>query len=424
MLKKLLLLGVSTGTLELVRYAKSQGIHVIITDNLPDAHVSIKSLADEVWNISTNDLDALEQACRIHGVHGVFAGVSEFNLDMVKELTSRLGLPCYFDYSAWGIARDKFKFKYYCKQVGVPVSEDYALHGYPTDKEINKIKFPVVVKPVDKSSNRGLSFCSTKEELLVAIDKVKTISDNENIIIERKLEGIELTAYYAIAEGKSSLVSLYSDLAEPDTPNYCYTLNSSVSNRLLSQYLETVNAKVMEFISTIGCRDGIVWFEIMYDKDNQFYFLEMGHRLPGDMMFMPLHGVTGFNSIAWLVDYSLGVVHRAQDLPQTQLKPYDKCACSYYLWSKKSATICHNEELKQLCDSPDFYVHIIRDINQSVEAFRPIVAITFSSNDYASMCATIKQLNKIQVLDENEDDILIHFTDFDELDKLYYTLVS
>lgn len=120
-MKKLLILGTSTGSVQIVNYAKSIGIYTIVTDFFSIEQSEAKRYADECWNISTADVNQLEKKCIEENVDGVFAGVSEFNLDKVLELTERLHLPCYINKNAWGYARNKYEFKQVCKKVGAPV---------------------------------------------------------------------------------------------------------------------------------------------------------------------------------------------------------------------------------------------------------------------------------------------------------------
>ena len=63
-MKKLLMLGTSYGSLEMLRYAKSKGIYTIVTDYQEPAHSVGKLVSDEYWMINTGDLDALEKKCR------------------------------------------------------------------------------------------------------------------------------------------------------------------------------------------------------------------------------------------------------------------------------------------------------------------------------------------------------------------------
>lgn len=45
--EKLLMLGTSYGSIAMIEYAKSQGIHTIVTDYLPPSQSKAKFIADE-----------------------------------------------------------------------------------------------------------------------------------------------------------------------------------------------------------------------------------------------------------------------------------------------------------------------------------------------------------------------------------------
>ena len=87
------MLGTSLGSIEIVETARSMGCFTIVTDNLDPDRSPAKKVADEYWMISTNDLDLLEQKCREEKINAIFVGISEFNLDRVKDLTERLKFP-------------------------------------------------------------------------------------------------------------------------------------------------------------------------------------------------------------------------------------------------------------------------------------------------------------------------------------------
>ena len=52
-MKKLLMLGTSKASCEMIEYAKSQGIYTIVTDYLAPEKSKAKLIADEYWMIST-----------------------------------------------------------------------------------------------------------------------------------------------------------------------------------------------------------------------------------------------------------------------------------------------------------------------------------------------------------------------------------
>ena len=152
------MLGTSLLSKEMVEYAKSIGVYTIVTDYNEPEKSKAKLVSDEQWMINVADVDLLERKCREEGISAVICGISEFCLEVCMELCKRLGFPCYCTPEAWHFSRDKDDFKTLCKQVGAPVATDYYLTDALTDEELDKVKLPVVVKPVDMSGNRGISY--------------------------------------------------------------------------------------------------------------------------------------------------------------------------------------------------------------------------------------------------------------------------
>ncbi len=59
-MEKLLMLGTSLQSREIVEYAKSQGMYTIVTDYLPPEESRAKLVSDAYWMVNTGDLDTLE----------------------------------------------------------------------------------------------------------------------------------------------------------------------------------------------------------------------------------------------------------------------------------------------------------------------------------------------------------------------------
>lgn len=189
-MKKLLMLGTSLISKEMVEYAKSIGVYTIVTDYLEPEKSRAKLVADEYWMINVAEVDLLERKCREEGITAVICGISEFCLEVCMELCKRLGFPCYCTPEAWHFSRDKDDFKKLCKSIGAPVATDYHLSDELSEDELNGVKFPVVVKPVDMSGNRGISYCYNKEELVSAYKYARSLSKSDKIIVEKMLKGV------------------------------------------------------------------------------------------------------------------------------------------------------------------------------------------------------------------------------------------
>lgn len=157
MIKMLMLGSTGRGTKELLLEAKRRGIYTIITDNLSEEQSPTKKYADESWMISTSEIDLLEEKCRSYNIEAIMNGISTYNISVAMELCKRLGLPCYATPNSWNYTIDKRAFKDLCIRCNVPVAQDYYIAKNPTKEEYQKVVYPVVVKAIDQSANRGMS---------------------------------------------------------------------------------------------------------------------------------------------------------------------------------------------------------------------------------------------------------------------------
>ena len=417
---KLLMLGTSKGSKEMIEYAQSQGIYTIVTDFDSPEVSTAKQIADEYWMISADDFDALEAKCREEGVDGVACGISTFCIPATVELCRRLGFQAYCTPESWHYTVNKYDFKVLCKKCGVPVATDYKVSNPPTEEELSAIHFPVVVKAVDQSANRGMSYCTKKEEIAPAIDYAHSFSKNSKYIVERMLHGHEYTAYYALVDGEASLVCLYSDLAQPGTPNNCYALNSTACDKL-EVYLKEVDGSFKRFLQEGGVKNGVCWIELILDEDGHFYVIEMGYRMSGDMMAIPIHDVTGFNSYKWLVDYALGAHYTKNDLPAPHTELYKKCGCAYILWSGDvEGVVDHFEGVDEILSLPG--VKLTSDVEEAGHfgKHQYLLTFTFTRDDADEAIRMINLINeRVKVIDTQGNDVSVKFTDMDTFRRIY-----
>lgn len=416
---KLLMLGTSYGSIGMLEYAKRRGVYTIVTDYMPPEQSPGKLISDEYWMINTADLDALEAKCRKEGVTGVICGISEFNLEMCMALSRRLGTQCYCTPEAWHFSRDKADFKALCRALGAPLPTDYCLSDALSDEELDRVVFPVVVKPVDLSCNRGISYCHSREELVEAYRYARSVSKSDKIVCERMLKGEEWYSFYALAQGEISLMGLCAMYSQPGEPKNCYSITSTISNHV-ERYIEEINPYMQQVLSAVGCREGIVWMQVMLDEDGHFYIIEMGYRLDGDMMYIPLKGLLGFDTEAWLVDYALGKTNLPSELPPPQEHAYARCGSSYMLWTNKGGIIASIEGLDEIRALPGVTVDSLARVGDEVHPYMPLGDILFDTDTIDETLALIRTVNDtVRIRNTDGEDILIYYTDFDYLKQVY-----
>lgn len=419
MQEKILILGSDFGTISVVKEAHKAGLYVIVADLMETS--PSKEEADEAWLVSTTDIDTLESKCKESGVTALMFGASDFNISNCRIICKRLGLPIYCDNDeAWAVARNKRLFKSICKKVGAPIATDYELDDNELETVADKIVYPVVVKPCDKSGNRGMSYCNNKDELFKAYWLARSIS-NESIIVERQLRGDEFNVHYVLAEGEARLLYFSSTHHEPGYASNLYSFKNTTSCHL-RQYIYEVNESVKKVFKEAGCKEGIVWVDIMRDVDGKFYLLEMGYRFGGVMTYRPYSMVCGFNTVKWMLDLARGVKHTVADLPEELDQAYTGCAASYHLFTKHAGVVKKVEgvELLEGKEHEGIFVDMPKRTGSTVRERATMGLIGIYGKDIDDLCEKLQFVNSsLKIIDENDDSLVIVYDDFDGLRTEY-----
>ena len=412
-MKKLLILGSDFATYDLVIEAKKMGIYVIVSDLMETS--PSKRAADEAWKISTTELDVLEEKVKVNNINGILAGASEFNLENVRALCKRLDFPCYCgNDKAWGVARNKGVFKKLCKNCGVPVATDYKLTDKLTDEELDAVKFPVVVKPVDKSGNCGMTYCNNKEELIEGYRYARSVSDNLDIVVERRLHGPQFTAYYNLSNGEAKLSFYTSAHSEKGELENLYSLETITSCHL-KQYLEEVDEGTRKVLKKAGCDEGIAWVEFIHDEDGIFYALEMGYRFAGTVVYPTHEKLSGFNTFKWMIECALGIKHSLEDVPQ-EIPVYKECGVSYDLFTNKEGYIKEIKGLEKIESMSGVCIDMPKRVGDKVNYHANMGVVRIYAATLDELFATIEKINDtLCINDENDDNMFINYRDLDSI---------
>lgn len=297
--KRLLVLGTSVGSVEIVNYAKNEGAYVIVTDYLPVEKSAAKKYADETAMVSTIDIDAICDFCREKKINGIFVGVSERNIVSMQKAAQKLGLPCYFTAEQWDRLENKESFHMLCKQFNIPDTELKL-----SDRVSDEIEFPVIVKPVDRSAAVGIHICNNRKEFDRNYADALEKSFSKRVIIEKYVVGTEFSAVYSVLNGEirlsmigdKHLNSVCSRLPLPEL--YVYP------SRYIDDYMKYVNDNIIKMISSLNLINGRVIIQGVYDGKKHYVF-EAGLRLEGTAVYRFVDYINGINMMKCLTDTAM-----------------------------------------------------------------------------------------------------------------------
>ena len=413
MRKKILILGTSIGSVDIVKYAQSKGIYTYVADYLVKEQSAAKLVCDEDVLINTAEVDTLIAFAKKHLINAIFAGVSEFNLESARKISNSLGFPFYYTSEQWQLFMNKKSFRGLCMKYNVGVPETY-FSGNKDDLlnfDGEKISYPVIVKPIDNQANIGISVCYDKLLLQYAISHAMAYSASHSIIIEQFIEGIEISCTYVVKNGKCRLVCM-GDKYAYENENHLKALSNAYiyPSSHLDEYLEKEDGNVQRMIMAAGLNNSTVFFQGIY-SDHKFYLFEAGLRLEGTASYRITEAMTGQNFMKFLVD-TLLQENTTFDIEKAD-PTFGGKHCVIFSQISKGGIISEIKGLEDIKKEPSIISFEQRhQIGTKIEEDGTLHQILFryviKNDTFSKIIEIIKWLQKtIKALDQNGNNMII-----------------
>jgi biotin carboxylase len=301
--KKLLVLGSTALTCEIIKHAQINGAFVMVTDYLEDSPG--KKIADKSFMVSTHDVAGVVDLIRKEKIDGVLTGFIEMLLPYYQAICEEAHLPCYATKSQIEIATNKDKFKTLCASFDIPVVPGQILDLPLENQTIDKLQFPIVLKPVDSGGARGVFICRNKEDLIHHIPESLRYSIKNRIIVEKYISAEEVTIFYLIQDGEITLSAMADRIVKTEDVEliplprlYIYP------SKHLKYYQETLDRNVIEMFESINVKNGIIFIQSFVENEN-FTFYEMGFRLSPTFEYKIISEFNGLNPLDMMINFAL-----------------------------------------------------------------------------------------------------------------------
>lgn len=413
--KRLLVLaGVNPIAVDVVRTAKRLGAYTIVTGNLDVSLCPAKRYADESSDVSTADLDALENLIHEKNIDGVLTGSSEFGIERVISLCERLNLPFYCNREQWEICSDKEKFKNLCRKNNVPVVPEYIVQDENGKLDFTGIEYPVIVKPVDGSGGGGISVCDTEPELKIAYERAKNYSKCGNVIIEKYIVQDEVGINYAIQNGNIMLTAMHDRYLHAGTAGFMrLPLAYVYPSKHLKSYQKNQNEKVIDMFKSIGLQNGTLFIQ-GFAGEEKCMFYEMGYRFNGAKQYNLLKDANGFSTMEMIVNLSLTGEMGGPDIRECANPNFDHVYCTLSILGypgkiKEVIGIQEIEKMPEVLDVSPWYFGGEEITEALLGTQRQILCrVTLKTNDRKEMAAAIdKVYDKFDVISEQGSSMLM-----------------
>lgn len=303
--KRLLILGGSRISCEIIRHARAMGIITGVTDWYALEKSPAKQMADEAYFVNTSDIDAMVDLIKEKKFDGVLTGFTDSVLPYYAEMCERAGLPSYGTKEQFDIFIDKEKYKALMRQFDVPTIPEYNIDLDRFDETTADIVYPVIVKPADSSGSRGITVCENKAELKAAISFAVETSKAKEVLVEQYIDNAEATIFWLFVDGRYYMMLLgnrhvkHNQEGELPLPAG-YTYPAAVQPRLLAE----VAPKMESMFRSVGIKDGMMFMQCKI-VDGTCVVYDIGYRLTGSLEYINLKGMCGFDPLDMMIRFAL-----------------------------------------------------------------------------------------------------------------------
>lgn len=414
-IKKLLLLGGSNNSMQIVKEAQRLGLKVGVIDYYETS--LCKSIADFTYCHNVFDTEFITKLLESEGYSGIITGYSEQLLLPYAEISEKAHLNCYGSVELFGASTDKKKFKELCRKYNVPTMPEYSLSDAATKSSI----YPLVVKPVDSAASVGVAICEDYKELSGKVEEAISVSKSKQILIEKCASGREATFFYYFNDGYVYLTTfadrllIKSHVNKPPMP-VGYIFPGDINRELVEDF----NDKMSTLFRNEGFRNGMVFAQTFVESDG-IYLCEIGYRLTPSFETFVIKELNDFDPIKGMIKFSIN--EKIDNEVLEQIDPFKGYAANItiLLHPGKITNYGGLEDIKKL----NYVVkvleawelgHVVKESDEGTLAQVGLrVLLTAESRpELLERMDLVK--NMVYILDENGQDIAIKNYSYKSLD--------
>lgn len=306
MMKALVIAG-GLPQISLLNQLKERGIATVLADG--NANAIARPYADVFCQLDIFNIEAVKELAVREQVDFLITVCADQVLLVVAQVSEMLGLPCYIDYQTGQNVSDKIKMKQIFKANGIPTSDYVEMKEFNLE-EIAHLKYPLVVKPVDAYSSKGVRKVHAPEELEGYYREAEKISRSGGVIVEEFCQGTEISVDAFVCNGKAKILCVSNSDKILDDGRFVIFRGRypvSASEKVL-QEIEEVAQKITDAFGLVNSPLLIQ----MINMGDRVSVLEFCARTGGNMKYLLIKHSCGVDVISAAIDLSLGIVPEIQ----------------------------------------------------------------------------------------------------------------
>lgn len=299
-----------------------------------------KYIADYFYPISITEKERILEKCEEIGINGIISIASDVAVPTVCYIAEKMNLSGNSYGDVW-VTTNKYQMRKRFDKFGVN-SPRFAVVN---DKiSIYDFRFPLIVKPTDRSGSRGIIKVTDSNEIESAVTRAKKESFSNEAIIEEFITGKEVSVESISWQGKHYIITI-TDKVTTGEPYFVELQHHqpSILNEIVQDEIKEQTYKALD---ALGIKSGATHSEFKITENGEVYIIEVGARMGGDFIGSDLVRLsTGYDFLKAVIDVAFGNFEE----PRLTLK---RCSGVYFLCNEA-------ENVKQYIENAEQYPEIV-----------------------------------------------------------------
>ncbi len=288
--------------IELLKQLRSRGIETVLIDGNENALA--RPYADIFHQAHIFDIEEVKGIALAEQVDFLITVCADQVLLVVAKVSEMLGLPCYIDYETAQNVSDKIKMKRIFRDNEIPTSRFVEMSVFDAEV-LRELRYPLVVKPVDAYSSRGVRKAENPAELEQFWQEAAHISRTGGVIVEEYCAGTEISVDAFIENGKAHILCISNSEKILDDGRFVIFRGRypAVASQSIMREIEEVAQKITDAFRLVNAPLLIQ----LINTGEHVSVLEFCARTGGNMKYLLIKYSCGVDVISAAIDLSLGI---------------------------------------------------------------------------------------------------------------------
>lgn len=297
---RILVLAGGADQIALINELKARGHETILVDYLENPPA--RPYADKHIIASTLDVERVKEIAIDQKVDLITTACTDQALLTVANVSEQLGLPCYLSYQTGLNVTNKSYMKKVLLANNIPTSKFIILDKVDLDA-IKNFSFPLVVKPVDCNSSKGVKRIDDIADFPKYLEEAINFSRTKTAIVEEFKKGNEISVDYYVEGEEAKLLCASASLKIKNRKSFTILCSDYPAiNEEQEALLKIIGNQVAK---AFGLKDCPLFIQ-MIANGTDLNVIEFSARMGGGSKYNLIRVLSGVNIMSKYVDLVLG----------------------------------------------------------------------------------------------------------------------